>query len=219
MKRYLLPLLALALAVRVAQADDLASGAMPQLVQTTPPTAAFTADLDILAAEIVSLSANQPDQFSILSGNEIADQPQADVDLAALYKHAVKAERLAKLKQRLLAIKKMADARKMALLALEKSLVEREQARIEADTATPEDSPTPIPFSLDRPESFVSDDVSSDQSLDSLTGPVEADHLAATPEPPTWALVGVGLSFLLFRFGRRPAAKASSLPDQLYRNS
>ena len=37
----------------------------------------------------------------------------------------------------------------------DKSLAEREAERAQADTAMPEDSPTPIPFSTSRPECLV----------------------------------------------------------------
>ena len=44
-----------------------------------------------------------------------------------------------------------------ATLAIDKSLVEREQERIEADCATPEASPSATPFSLSRPMLIVSE--------------------------------------------------------------
>jgi hypothetical protein len=43
----------------------------------------------------------------------------------------------------------------MLISTADKSLAEREAERAQADTAMPEDSPTPIPFSTSRPESLV----------------------------------------------------------------
>ena len=65
------------------------------------------------------------------------------------------------------------------VLALDRSLVEREQQRIELDSAYPEASPATAPFSLSRPEDFVS-------------------NYKNVPEPSTWALLGLGATFLVF---------------------
>ena len=58
----------------------------------------------------------------------------------------------------------------------------------------PEASPAIDPFSSSRPDPIVSN---AAQTLD-FTTPLETNNLAATPEPPTWALFGVGAALLIF---------------------
>ena len=75
-----------------------------------------------------------------------------------------------------------------------KSLVEREEEKLDLDSAMPEASPAPNPFSSSRPEPIVS----NASSLPDFTTPLEMSNLAATPEPPTWALFGLGAAMLIF---------------------
>jgi hypothetical protein len=215
MKRYLLSLVAVGLTTSFSQADDrtlvsdLEAGSVLDLISPAP---AVSADLENLALEMVTLG-HQPlaiSGLSFLSEDADSDAPQAEPDMATLYSHALNARRMARLKQGILAVKAVRDAQKALLEAADKSLVEREEARIEADTATPEASPTPCPFSLERPESLVSTETTS---IESLTGAIDLNSnrsLACTPEPATWALFGLGAAFMIFVVPRHTLKFSSS---------
>ena len=99
-------------------------------------------------------------------------------------------------------------------LAVDRSLVEREEELIEADTASPEASPVAAPFSLSRPENIVSNDATAPVIEDvSFSQDFGDEGMSPLPETPTWALFGLGAAFLVFtipaRNGRSSANRQS----------
>ena len=134
------------------------------------------------------------------------DQPSA----YSLFSEAQQAKKAAQQDE----IKILSNAAKIEArldLALEKSLVEREEDRLDADSALPEDSPTPVPFTSSRPDFVVSAGhaypgklTDGDPGFDCKTG------LVCTPEPSTWALFGCGAFLLVCTLPKRAKAAIKS---------
>jgi hypothetical protein len=196
MKRLLLPLLAISLMAAPSYAASPASAIADSIV-----SAASELNLELVApAEEPSTAA----KLSLFVTNEFSLLPTAEVDLATLYSRAVKAERLARIK-RLRAVAQAVRAEQAAILAdMDKSLAEREAERAQADTAMPEDSPTPIPFSTSRPACLAS--LGTAPMLDSLG----QTPLANTPEPSTWALFGLGAALMIFVVPQQQTVRAKA---------
>lgn len=117
-----------------------------------------------------------------------ADTASNDPDMAILYDNALKAKRLARLKHLQMVARLVQQAQQALQLAIDKSLVEREQERIEADSASPEASPAPIPFSLSRPEAYASNDATP--SVDNNVVSTASDALASlVPDRVTPAII------------------------------
>jgi hypothetical protein len=119
--------------------------------------------------------------------------------MLALFEEALEAQKAAG-QQEIQILNNAAKIQAKLELALEKSLVEREEERLDAGSALPEDGPTPVPFSLSRPESVVS---AGNASFDRMAG--SNPCLVATPEPSTWALFGCGAFLLICTLPKRLA--------------
>jgi hypothetical protein len=178
MKRYLSPLLAFALTASAAHA-------------ATPAANTFGDELN-LNSPVVQKDAGLP----VLTVNGIAEVLAEQADLATLYFRAIKAQDEARAEHLLAEVKAIRAERAAVLADLEKSLVEREAARAEADTAMPEDSPAAIPFSISRPDELVSTDVGT--AVDAINLNMSPASLSNTPEPYTWALFGLGAALMIF---------------------
>jgi hypothetical protein len=192
MKRHLLPLLAISF-----------------MASTSFAAASITSAVSELNLGIGAPADEQSgtSQLSLFVSNEISFAPAAETDLATLYVSAVKAQRLARI-NRLHAVANAVRAEKAALIAqMDKSLAEREAERAQADTAMPEDSPTPIPFSTSRPECLVS----GSSIMDSL----DKTPLANTPEPTTWALFGLGAALMIFVVPQQQTVRAKAVSAKI----
>jgi PEP-CTERM motif len=197
MKRHLLPLLAISLMASTSHAAMPANAIAASII-----SADSELSLDLVAPADEQTTASK---LSLFVTNEISLIPTAEVDMATLYSRAVKAERLARI-NRLWAAAQALRAERAAIIAdMDKSLAEREAERAQADTAMPEDSPTPIPFSTSRPACLVS--LGAPSIMDSL----DKTPTANTPEPSTWALFGLGAALMIFVVPQQQLVRAKAV--------